>query len=176
MPWRLPVSCLMRAAGQGITEANGMQLFFVSPGDRLLDLMKKILLLLLCLPISLYAQHDKLVEPSDGNGLLDYCAPMVDYADTGSYRNPMPDALKASWCHGYIQGTRENIEFFQIIMNKGENKGPLDICIPHEAPTIQFARVIVKWLRDHPEELHEYMLSLHMKILHQAFPCQAATK
>jgi hypothetical protein len=48
------------------------------------------------------------------------------------------------------------------------------ICIPHEAGSPgQLARVVLKWLRDHPERLHEQVTILTLDALKDAFPCQA---
>jgi len=48
------------------------------------------------------------------------------------------------------------------------------ICIPQEASSVaQLVRVVVKWLRDHPERLHEQMTILTLEALRDAFPCLA---
>lgn len=48
------------------------------------------------------------------------------------------------------------------------------ICIPQEASSVgQLARVVVKWLRDHPERLHEDKTILTLEAFRDAFPCEA---
>jgi hypothetical protein len=49
-------------------------------------------------------------------------------------------------------------------------------CIPSEVNQAQLARILVKWLRDHPERLHEQDFLLTFNALHEAFPCQAEAK
>jgi hypothetical protein len=49
-------------------------------------------------------------------------------------------------------------------------------CIPNEVNQVQMARILVKWLRDHPERLHETDAFLTVDAFHNAFPCQAETK
>ncbi len=53
-------------------------------------------------------------------------------------------------------------------------------CIPDEASVAQLARVVVKWLREHPEKLHELKSFVVIEALKSAFPCpvpeQEATK
>jgi len=50
------------------------------------------------------------------------------------------------------------------------------ICIPDgKVPVAQLARIVVKWLRDHPERLHEPKSVLALEALSGAFPCTAPT-
>ncbi len=46
-------------------------------------------------------------------------------------------------------------------------------CIPKELNQAQMVRVLVKWLRDHPERLHEPIVILSIGAFHDVFPCQA---
>lgn len=116
------------------------------------------------------------LRPRDGNALLDYCGKMVNYLDDPQRPLTDPDLMSSAWCAGYVQGTVEQLQFVQIAMMKDSSDtkiGPLGICIPFEVPTGQVARVFVKWLRDHPEKLHEGITGLTIRILHDAFACEA---
>lgn len=65
--------------------------------------------------------------------------------------------------------------------NKGEpapshmwaDEGYVKTCLPDDAPIAQYARVVVRWLREHPEKLHEPKSMLVMEALEDAFPCLA---
>ena len=47
----------------------------------------------------------------------------------------------------------------------------VNTCIPDEASIGQLARVLVKWLREHPERLHELKSFLVIEALRDNFPC-----
>lgn len=143
-----------------------------------------------CVSTSLYATD----LPKDGNGLLDYCGVMVDFADNESAiptfsNDKFTDKMeKFSWCTGYLQGTQDvyDLKFVHLATYRmagltfgGPEKltqyaakslrGP---CFPDNAPVLQLARVLVKWLREHPERLHEYKHILTTDAFTDAFPCQ----
>ena len=145
--------------------------------------MPRFLFLILILVMTLSAnaqtaQHptQEGLRPTDGNGLLDYCGKLVNYFD-GSERDwSTSELLKIGWCLGWVQATVEHFQLMQTFMTKegsATNQGLLGICIPFNVPNAQVMRVSVKWLRDHPERLHENLAVLSVEILTSAFPCQA---
>src|SRR5713226_2007504 len=115
--------------------------------------------------------------PKDGNGLLESCGVMVDAADNPSYLSSLSGdrfaekLAEVDWCAGYLQGTEDVFE--QNFVNLGifsmaglKFAGPEKLqtyaletlrgpCFPGNPPVLQLARVLVKWLREHPERLHE---------------------
>ena len=94
---------------------------------------------------------------------------------------------KLNWCGGYLQATQDSLSTMQIklaiiamtgVTFSGPDKAKqyaLDslrvACIPEKAPLLQIARVLVKWLREHPERLHEPKSILTMAALSEVFPC-----
>jgi hypothetical protein len=44
-------------------------------------------------------------------------------------------------------------------------------CIPQGVTHGQKVRILMKWLNEHPERLHEYMYHLYGKILLETYPC-----
>jgi hypothetical protein len=100
--------------------------------------------------------------------------------------------MKFAWCVGYIQATEERISDWRTaaaiqIMAYQKNGEPtpshmwadedfVSTCIPDEAPIAQLTRVIVKWLREHPERLHDLKSFLVMDALKNAFPCPGTPK
>jgi hypothetical protein len=137
--------------------------------------------------------------PKDGNGLLDYCNHVVELMDNPtSQTNPddpvkfADNMMKFGWCSGYIQAMRENIDGWQLkfvvqfVPNDGQKKPQparlyadedyYAITIPPEVSVGQIARVLVKWLRDHPERLHEPPPILTIDAIKNAFPSQPVVK
>jgi hypothetical protein len=52
----------------------------------------------------------------------------------------------------------------------------VEICLPNEATIAQLARVVVKWLREHPERLHELKSFLVMEALKTNFHAEPGTR
>ncbi len=93
-----------------------------------------------------------------------------------------------NWCAGYLQAVQDiqvqnEVSLAVIAMTGVKLAGPdkatqyafdtlRGACIPDNAPLIQLARVLVKWLRDHPERLHEPKVILTTAALRDAFLCQ----
>jgi len=135
------------------------------------------------------ARAHSLQFPEDGNGLLDYCNHVVNLLDSTASQKGEEDAMKMRWCAGYIQATEERIENWRMSANiqimaaqKSGKATPTPMwadedfvrtCIPEGAPYGQMARVVVKWLREHPQRLHELKSSLIMEALRDGFPCHA---
>ena len=45
------------------------------------------------------------------------------------------------------------------------------VCIPEGAKSLQWAKVVVKWLNDHPEKLHDPAVIAVYLAMKEAFPC-----
>jgi hypothetical protein len=132
--------------------------------------------------------------PKDGNGLLDACSVIVDAADNPSYLPSLggdrftEKMEQFEWCAGYLQGTvdvfEQNFVSLGVLGMAGlKFDGPEKLkqyahdtlrgpCVPDNAPILQLARVLVKWLRDHPERLHETKSILTTAALKDSFPCE----
>jgi hypothetical protein len=132
--------------------------------------------------------------PKDGNGLLEFCGLSLAYMDSPGTILQTSDThgiqmMKQGWCAGHLQTMREMISFWQVQVAKtvamlnGEQNPSVDeikqmtaktsdfTCIPNEVNQGQLLRVLVKWLRDHPERLHEPDFLLSMDAFHDSFPC-----
>ncbi len=46
-------------------------------------------------------------------------------------------------------------------------------CVPPSSTGAQTARVVVKFLEEHPERMHEDLRTLALEAFHQAWPCPA---
>jgi hypothetical protein len=150
-------------------------------------------LVLLCGAIPAHAQQNGEL-PSDGNGLLDSCNVVIQNADNRAAiiaLNPrdFTDAMKKfAWCVGYLQAIQDvtaqrKIELgIAVMMGVAKNPTEKDkqgvfqslrgACLPERSSVLQLARVVVKWLQNHPEKLHEHPGVLVYAALHDAFPCQ----
>lgn len=115
------------------------------------------LVLALVLPTTGFSQN----EVFTGNNLLEQCS-LVERAD-----NTLNDTdyMNMMFCLGTVYGVRSMTSALQT-MARGES------CIPLTASNGQVARIVVKYLRAHPSELHQDSALLVLKALNEAFPCE----
>jgi hypothetical protein len=99
---------------------------------------------------------------SDGNAFLEQCNAAVSGIDRQQVV-PGAQARNAASCLGYLDGVLESA----VAPNKERF-----LCIPENVPTIQAARIVVKYLQGNPQRLHEDRKTLVVNALQQAFPCK----
>jgi len=142
------------------------------------------------------AQHANEL-PRDGNRLLDSCSVVVDVADNSAALAALNNEQfaekmsKFSWCAGYLQALQDASSMTQVhlaiigamgVTLEGPDKQRMasfemlrGTCFPEKAPILQLARVLVKWLREHPARLHESVYGLANDAFKEAFPCAPVT-
>ncbi len=126
--------------------------------------MKKIALLLtiLLLPSVSYA--------GDGNELLSNCSKACkasDGEDVSSF-----NYFGMGTCMGTIRGVIDAGEIINISAeSRGYTKQNL-YCVPVEMSTVQATKVVVDYLKAHPEDLHQRDTTLTVLALMEAFPCK----
>lgn len=98
-----------------------------------------------------------------GNDLLDKCIYASRYVDGGEYTKP----YSIGYCFGFMNSFVQTSMFTEVSMQ------PLDICFPFDEKftTKQLIRIWVKYLKNHPEQLHEPAVLLAARAFKQAFPC-----
>ena len=115
-----------------------------------------LLALALSMPLSAFAQTRAIA----GNEFLRRC--------DGPFTNEMERLAFTSYCTGFIQGLQQ----MQHIVIGLRSVPPL-YCEPTETGSYeQLERVIVKWLKSNPEQLHRDARVLITVALMQAFPCE----
>ncbi|HEV2112583.1 MAG TPA: Rap1a/Tai family immunity protein [Terriglobales bacterium] len=131
-----------------------------------------LLLLLVFWPCTAFAGEAKDV---DGNELLQYCNASIQFLDSGGFKSET-QATKSGWCMGYVAAF---VQLSGTALLMDETAGHKDMrqyypCFPEETgmTTGQAIRVIVKYLKDHPENLHLPAVVLSLEALQNAFPCK----
>lgn len=119
-----------------------------------------------------------------GNELLSSCEKYEKY-DHAARRLTADETAAAGMCAAYVSGfvdasTTYNSLLSQLdaALQKSEADGarvrhrisPM-ACIPEGATYEQTVRVVLKYLRDHPEKLHERRSTLMLEAIASAFPC-----
>lgn len=119
---------------------------------------KFLLLAALCLPLG--------SAIADGNELLSQCQNAEHFMDTGQVR----DTNSIGFCLGMLQGVRNTM----TILDQGLSP-PMRTCFPSEGiDNGQAVRIVVQYLKRHPEKLHEDEVLLSMLGFRSAFPCKKA--
>ena len=137
--------------------------------------MKRNLWLFAMLLVFGVSSPSRAANIKDGNDLLDACRD----ADKGPDEMKTQDQLRRSMmCLGYITGVTDGIKVATQV-NERVNGKPLNLgewggmfCIPDGVKVGQMLRVVVKYLRDHPEELHNDSAELVVAAFLTAFPCK----
>lgn len=112
---------------------------------------------ILLLPASAFA---------DGNELLKQCGTVVAFLD-GAKVDISKDGL-VQFCFGFMQGITQTNLVYQKVLNDSAH-----FCLPDGGVTNgQAARIVVKYLRDHPEDLHRNEFVLAFWAFKEAFPCE----
>lgn len=92
-----------------------------------------------------------------GNGLLGSCQIHVKSMEDRSYKENTFEAYRDGYCSGLVYGV---------------SSASPDICPSEGVTGGQQVRVVLKYLQDHPEELHLDDALLAERALAKAFPCK----
>ena len=100
---------------------------------------------------------------ADGNELLAQCQNVERYLDSEEVENTFAIGL----CLGLLQGVRNTM----VILNTGLDQR-LRTCWPKTGINNgQAARIVVRYLREHPEQLNKDEVLLSMLAFQAAYPC-----
>jgi hypothetical protein len=114
------------------------------------------LTLLLMTPVAAHA---------DGARLLEECGELMTFAETGVLKE---ESAGASYCLGMVSGM---IGLNAIYQARKDIPAPL-FCTPRQPVTnAEGARIIVRYLEAHPEQLAQDDISLAYFAFAEAFPC-----
>lgn len=98
--------------------------------------------------------------PFSGNDLLQRC--------DGPYTNELQKLAYASFCPGYLQGLQQ---MHSVVI--GVHKSSPLYCEPTITGNYdQLERVVIKWLKSNPEQLHRDARVLVTRALKEVFACQ----
>ena len=106
------------------------------------------------------------IAMADGNKLLKRCDAFVRALD-GAKDLSNNELAGATYCAGLMQGITSLNLYYQL-------KSEINVffCLPKEGiNNAQAARIVLKYLRDHPEKLHRSESTLAIAALMEMFPC-----
>ena len=108
----------------------------------------------------------------DGNKLFTQCSKavaMTEATEEAGRQFSTEDYVQASFCLGYLSGFLDMNTLCQVTTGNR-----VVFCVPSGILSGQAARVVVKYLQEHTEKLHEDGVTLIMLALKAAFPCAPA--
>lgn len=110
-----------------------------------------------------------------GNNLIDQCGIAVGHMDTNTAaRAPLSGSqqIDSGYCLGLVHGIAEAARANEIAFHH-QDFG----CPPRQGiETGQAARIVLKFLQDHPEKLHQPDSLIAIEAIRDAFPCVASKK
>jgi Rap1a immunity proteins len=106
---------------------------------------------------------------SSGMNLLSSCEKWERIMDGQKITTSLDSSFDAGYCSGLING----ISVTQILYSEClPQKNKYKVCWPKGTNTTQNIKVVLKYLREHPAELHLPDTMLIMKAFGEAYPCQ----
>lgn len=73
---------------------------------------------------------------------------------------------------GYLLGMKDMLTVWNATDEHYKQQGLSKMCVPYEATVAEMVRVVVKFLNDHPTELHEVNAVVVLHAFHDAYPCK----
>jgi len=110
---------------------------------------------------------------SDGNELLSQCNTAIAILEGAKESSDPNDAAYLGYCFGLLGGVTGLNRYYQNLYGQIEYEGILLFCIPESGMgNGQAARIAVKYMREHPERLHENAVVILVTAFMEAFPCK----
>ena len=107
----------------------------------------------------------------NGVRLLSECSNAVLARDNHNLSDN--EFARGFYCLGRLQGVKEMNEFYRLVLEKMGKKSATEFCLPKGGvENGQASRVVVQYLRDHPEQLNEVSVILIIDAFRKAFPCK----
>ena len=122
------------------------------------------LLLIAFIPVPGYA------GVHDGNDLLQKCNTVIKIFEDGIEESEITTIMlsDASFCNGMMQGITNTIIFFDTFQVNQSI-----VCLPENGISNgRAAKVVIKYLKEHPEQLHVADSGLAFLAMMDAFPCK----
>jgi hypothetical protein len=127
--------------------------------------MSKILVATFLLLVCVQGHPQDFPPIKDGNSLLTHCSVI----DKSSADLNAEQEMAGISCVSYLDGISEG---FLIGATMGNTPKSLLICAPDGVTSQQTGRVVLRYLKSHPERLHEPAATLAYEALNKAFPCK----
>ncbi len=132
--------------------------------------MKKIIIILLAfLPFLFSSSVCAFMTSATGKELLEYCQIAMDIHDK-QFGNPQTDpeyilGAKTGICEGYLMSANE------MQFHGKSTRNPVHFCLPPNFNLLIGASIVVKYLKEHPDQENLPASLLVARTLETYFPC-----
>ena len=127
------------------------------------DLLLLALFSLLCLPS--FAEIDETFETS-GNSFVRQCSAIDKETQTAA------EAVNAAQCIAYVMGLDFGLRYERSYAEAVTGRKLREkYCIPGDVENGQLVRVVLKYIRSHPEDAQKPAPVLIIEALQKAYPC-----
>jgi hypothetical protein len=101
--------------------------------------------------------------------VLNSCQAAIRFSDNNG--GPAGEQFDSGWCIGWVTGALQLSKLHNEWINLSKQKSALlQFCLPDSGiPVIQAVRVVVKYLKEHPEQLHDDGMGLTVVALKESF-------
>lgn len=111
-----------------------------------------------------------LVAGADGNKLLKQCSTTLTKIQS---KKSNPNKIEPDYCLGLLQGIIGSEIIHKTFADKESYKKIRQFCAPNKGiHHIHAARIVVKYLKEHPAALKRNEVILSIMALKAAFPCE----
>ncbi len=125
---------------------------------------------LFALAFSLFLSPQIIHAQATGQKLLQECQVAAKYTEATQMTND--EYAEAAHCLGYLNGIMDAYADWDTLntMRHANNQSPA--CVPSNTNAQEVAMVVVKFLNDHPNKLHDPRYDLVVTALSGAYPCE----
>jgi hypothetical protein len=114
-------------------------------------------------------------DPDSGNDLLKACEALIEGPESisnSSLQAKIDWVSESEFCYGYIRGMVEWNGYYEKYLENVIFK-PIFCIGDNQVEIIQLVQIAIKYMNDHPDELHKKGLTILESAFSQAFPCSA---
>ncbi|MGA7225461.1 MAG: Rap1a/Tai family immunity protein, partial [Candidatus Acidiferrales bacterium] len=90
--------------------------------------------------------------------------------DTSADKPPVK-SFDVGFCFGFIDGANSAHQVWAASDKTNHRNHAMSYCFPDSVTNGQMLRVFVKYLDEHPQDLHEPAALLYIEAMRRAFPC-----
>lgn len=106
-----------------------------------------------------------------GVQLLEECRLAEDLPSSATYQ----DIVKATHCAGYLSGVIGMLGLWETVSPDVQEHSPAPVCFPeHGVTVLEAAKVVVKYLTNHPTLRHNPYDADVILALSDAYPCKSS--
>ena len=122
--------------------------------------------------LSLVLSADARAQTTTGADIIGKCKQAVrDVDNDTSADKPPVKSFDVGFCFGFIDGANSAQQVWAASDKTNHRNHSMGYCFPDAVTNGQMLRVFVKYLDDHPQDLHEPAALLYIEAMRRAFPC-----